>query len=89
MNSLMDSVILGNDVEEFGNLDMKFFIIFRKILDLRIRNIVLFLNKIFMGEISSHVNFVLILSSGNNTIVILLTSNNFRTSIQHKIIIKH
>lgn len=85
----MDSVILGNDVEEFGNLDMKFFIIFRKILDLRIRNIVLFLNKIFMGEISSHVNFVLILSSGNNTIVILLTSNNFRTSIQHKIIIKH
>lgn len=89
MNPLMDSVILGNDVEEFGNLDMKFFIIFRKILDLRIRNIVLFLNKIFMGEISSHVNFVLILSSGNNTIVILLTSNNFRTSIQHKIIIKH
>lgn len=89
MNPSMDSVILGNDVEEFGNLDMKFFIIFRKILDLRIRNIVLFLNRIFMGEISSHVNFVLILSSGNNTIVMLLTSNNFRTSIQHKIIIKH
>lgn len=28
-----------------------------------------FLNKIFMGEISSHVNFVLILSSGNNTVI--------------------